>query len=425
MEQSAIDFLGSRASTKGKAKKGAAGKKTGADVKEVDFHNDDNAADIVLNFKRFKVCAGDVRAVKKWGRQSNKTVTYPIIPPKEAPFITPSLKFNIPSLPIEPETPYYAPQHSAKSGTAGPSSTGASAAVISPSDFSGPCGEDVIQIIGNKRKIYKPKPTGKGQDEWWPSNESIRKERRKRGDRQDEEDTDDEAEAYVDSLPNIGFVKSTVDATKERLAKSVEPGVLEKIPHCKLWDDHCKEKKAGSGDHQQMFCCQTTETFPYEVMVCCSVCSTWRHAQCGGHHKRYTPDSVDPANVVFKPVCDQCYIENHFVKDNEVASARLERQRIEHVRRSNATNAVMRQVAFGKHSGQYKWPLGSVSVSHISGHTRSVQARHEKAEKQWKEMALRLGGGTELKARERQRVRTREFERILVSIEDAGKFCHS
>lgn len=169
----------------------------------------------------------------------------------------------------------------------------------------------------------------------------------------------------------------------------------------------------------QSFAARPRRYFLLKRWFCCSVCSTWRHAQCGGHYKRYTADSVDPSNVLFRPICDQCYLEKQLGDDNTIATKRIERQRIEHLRRCNATNAVIRQVAFGKHSGQYKWPLGSVSISHISGHTRSVQARHEKAEKQWSEMTTRLGSGQELRPRERQRVRTRELERLLVSIEDA------
>jgi len=272
-------------------------------------------------------------------------------------------------------------------------------------------------FIGNKTKMLQRKRARKGQDGWWPSSASIRKERRKCSQHQNVEDTDEEINTAEDLSRGISFLKAGIEAAKDRLATSVEPGVLEKLPYCKLYDDYCKER--GNEDCAPKFCCQTTETFPYETMVCCSVCSTWRHAQCGGHYKRYTPDSVDPSNVLFRAICDRCFIEKQYVDDKDVAAARLQRQRIEHLRLCNASNAVMRQVAFGKHSGQYKWPLGSVHVSRISGHIRSVQTRHEKVEKQWNEMTHRLGNRQELRPRERQRLRTREFERLLVSIEDA------
>jgi hypothetical protein len=76
-------------------------------------------------------------------------------------------------------------------------------------------------------------------------------------------------------------------------------------------------------------------------------------------------------------------------------------------------------MSFSKHGGTYKWPLGSVSATHTGGHTRSVQARHDKAEKQWSDLATRLGRGYGYRAKERQRVRTKELEKLLVSVEDA------
>jgi hypothetical protein len=80
----------------------------------------------------------------------------------------------------------------------------------------------------------------------------------------------------------------------------------------------------------------------------------------------------------------------------------------------------MRQMAFMKHGGTYKWPLGSVSATHVGGHIRSVQLRHDKSEKQWGELASRLSRrfGTSSN-KERSRVRTKELERLLVCLEDA------
>ena len=93
---------------------------------------------------------------------------------------------------------------------------------------------------------------------------------------------------------------------------------------------------------------------------------------------------------------------------------------MEQIRRGLATTSIMRHASFSKHGGTYKWPLGRVSATHIGGHTRSVNARHEKAEKQWADMAKRLSSGYGCKPRERARVRTKELERLLVSVEDAG-----
>merc|ERR1712176_1549359 len=57
--------------------------------------------------------------------------------------------------------------------------------------------------------------------------------------------------------------------------------------------------------------------------------------------------------------------------------------------------------------------------THIGGHTRSVHSRHDKAEKQWTDMATKLGRGYGQRPKEKVKVRTKEFERLLISIEDA------
>ena len=82
----------------------------------------------------------------------------------------------------------------------------------------------------------------------------------------------------------------------------------------------------------------------------------------------------------------------------------------------------MRQASFSKHGGTYKWPLGSVSATHIAGHTRSVHARHDKAEKQWSDMGLRLSRGFGYRPKERVKSRTKELERLMVSVEDAEAY---
>jgi hypothetical protein len=123
---------------------------------------------------------------------------------------------------------------------------------------------------------------------------------------------------------------------------------------------------------------------------------------------------------VFKPLCDRCFLEQDFIKSNKLAAKRIDIQRLEHLRRCNATNDVMRQAAFSRHS-QSKWPLGSVSPAHFVGHTRGVQARHEKAEKLWEEIVMKLSSGKE-RSKDRIRLRTRALERLLLSVEDAGMF---
>jgi hypothetical protein len=82
----------------------------------------------------------------------------------------------------------------------------------------------------------------------------------------------------------------------------------------------------------------------------------------------------------------------------------------------------MRHAALSKYGGTYKWPLGSVSASHIGGHTRSVQSRHDKAEKQWIDMSKKLASGSSQRSKDRTKVRTKELERLLTSVEDAEGF---
>lgn len=373
----------------------------------------DKAADIVLNFAQVNVTADEIQMATKWSKQSQAfTTTYQEISPEETPFISARMKFNIPSLPLEPESTgdtdsevdvqvadaeeNTVAENGKKNGREG-SLTGPQYVLLKPITK------------------FTPRESENGQDEWWPSNQAIRQERRKRGLPVNEEDTDEEIDPKQPQQ-FLSFNKTGLQSLKKRMKSSVEPGVLEKLPHCKLYEDYCNDEK--KTNFSPKFCCQTTETFPYKAMVCCSICSTWRHAQCGGHYKRYSADSTDPSNMLFVPICDICYLEKPFIQGNAAAAKRLDRQRVEHLRSFNATNAVMRQFAFSKHAGPYKWPLGNVCVTHASGHTKSVAGRHEKSEKQWADMIERLGK-TDMKARERLRVRTCEFERIMLSVEDA------
>ena len=398
-------------------------------------NDEKEAAAVVLKFKSFIVSESEVQDAKKWNDRVNPPYVKYVIP-NEAPMLTPELKFHLPSLPIEPENSNseYASSDFSNEDKLGRSDATdgqpmdystlddreklvAASLSLALSKSSGKSGVTGPVPLSSPRKVFAPKKSS--HEGWWPTNATIRRERRMRGHRSDEEDTDEEV---AEDDTKLSFAKASLESAKNRMAKSYEPGVLEKIPHCKLYEDHCKKKYGAAHMPEPKFCCQVTENFLNDIMVCCSVCSTWRHAQCGGHYKHYSPKSVDPSDLLFKPICDQCYLEQTILKDLPVeANKRLDRQRIEHLRRANATNAVMRQASFAKHSGQYKWPLGSVSATHISGHTRSVQARHEKAEKQWGEMAVRLGGGLDFRPKERTRVRTRELERLLVSVEDAGK----
>jgi len=253
-------------------------------------------------------------------------------------------------------------------------------------------------------------------DSWWPSINSIRRERRTRGEpSEDEEEEEDIEEPSLSSETDCQF-RADLEMVRQRLATESEPGMLEKVPHCRIHRMAMKSQKVASApDHA--FCWQVTENYCNHPMVCCSICSTWRHAACGGHYKPYTvKESTEEA---FLPVCDRCHIEESIVEDFPNAKARLERQRVEQLRRGLSTSHVIRKASFAKHGGTYKWPLGSVSATHIGGHTRSVHSRHDKAEKQWSEMVTRLSRTSGYRPKERGKVRTRELERLLVSIEDS------
>eukprot|EP00522_Entomoneis_paludosa_P015587 CAMPEP_0172446720 /NCGR_PEP_ID=MMETSP1065-20121228/6262_1 /TAXON_ID=265537 /ORGANISM="Amphiprora paludosa, Strain CCMP125" /LENGTH=923 /DNA_ID=CAMNT_0013197909 /DNA_START=63 /DNA_END=2834 /DNA_ORIENTATION=- len=247
-------------------------------------------------------------------------------------------------------------------------------------------------------------------DTWWPSVAGRKRERRQAGEASDEDDFEEE-EIQEGAEPHPFRVNEL--KIRERLETDIEPGVLEKLPHCRIH----RLKRKTSPLAELVYCFQVTESYPNEMMVNCSVCGTWRHACCGGHYEPYSvrKNIEEP----FVAVCEQCHEENKFISENPVAKQRIERQRMEQLRRGLSTTAVMRSMSFSKHGGTYKWPLGSVSATHVGGHTRSVQARHDKAEKQWTDLLTRLGRGYGYRAKERQRVRTKELERLLVAIEDA------
>ena len=246
-------------------------------------------------------------------------------------------------------------------------------------------------------------------DSWFPSSTSIRKERRLQGLGNDDREI------------TIGSTKAEViqisDAMSKRLKADVEPGVLEKLPHCKVHIESYA-KQYGKLPKEPVFCCQATETYCKSTMVCCSICSTWRHVECGGHYTHYSPQSSDE---YFTPICDRCYKEQQILSICPIAVKRLSRQRSIQLRTVHAVTAIMRNSAYAKHGGTYKWPLGSVSSFHIGSHTKSIHLRHERAEKQWKEMAAKLNGTTSSKS-SKAKSRTRDFERLMVNLEDAGKF---
>lgn len=253
-------------------------------------------------------------------------------------------------------------------------------------------------------------------DPWWPSVSDIKKERKMLGELQDE---DNYQEAHEDILEQEMPFRVNLPRVKERFANEITPGVLEKLPHCRVHQMNVRRGPNTAHLPELVHCFQVTELYPKALVVCCSHCGTWRHAACGGHHKPYSIREC--IETPFTAVCDRCHTEEKILRDYPTAKKRLDRQRNEQLRRAMATSATMRQLAFSKHGGSYKWPLGSVSTTHIGGHTRSVHVRQEKAEKQWKDMIAKLSKDYGSKAKERVRVRTRELEKLLSYVEDAGK----
>ncbi|CAJ1920385.1 unnamed protein product [Cylindrotheca closterium] len=249
-------------------------------------------------------------------------------------------------------------------------------------------------------------------DTWWPSASSVQRERKTTG----ELPPSTRCEGSDEVLGKDSPFRIDVDRCRDVLTQAVTPGVLEKIPHCRIHRMNMMKKKNPMAP-ELCHCFQVTELYPNEHMLCCSVCGTWRHAACGGHHK---PVSIrECMDKVFVPTCDRCHAEEKLLKDYPLARKRIDKQRTEQIRRGLATSAAMRQASFSKHGGTYKWPLGSVSATHIGGHTRSVHSRHDKAEKQWMDMATRLGSDAGGRPNHRVKHRTKELERLLVSVEDA------
>jgi len=261
-------------------------------------------------------------------------------------------------------------------------------------------------------------------DSWWPSNSAVRKEMRaKKGTHLGDEE-DDKPDPAKKGL--FRKSKKTIRAIHSRIDGNIEPGVLQKLPHCKLHRHSSRmETKTPEGivstHSEPMFCVQVTEAHCTDVMLCCSICSTWRHAQCGGHYTKAIPKGRP--NAHFRPVCDRCFEESKLIKDNPIAQGRIARQRNEHLRRTLATTSVLRHACFSKHSGQYRWPLGQVAPTHIDSHLRSVHTRHDRAEKQWRDAVAKFGAKPSKKKNPKDsgKFRMKEFERLLGHVTDAGE----
>jgi hypothetical protein len=417
-EKSVVTFLSGTAGDSAKDKAIKEKKSKSDKKKRMESGSDDEfrfAAKIVLNFKATpakNISAHDIKMVNIWSKRGSHQQYNPPISEKDYPDLTPNLKFNLPVLPSEPEL--------IERTEVNESSKTKVDSLIEAINSSGIVGaDDSASILMNlpqsgDNQDQSTQATKKAKtthtDKWWPTDESIKQERKLLGSNGNEEP------GITDVAGAISFTKKSLTDAKNRLETSVEPGVLEVLPHCKLHKLRAKAMIDASGvTDEPKFCFQVAEMFPSEHMICCSKCSTWRHAKCGGHYKNWTCRNDS------NPLCDRCFLEQEVLQNttNELATKRIDNQRSDHLRRCNATNAVMQQYAFSRHY-QSKWPLGSVAPGSFVGHSRGVQARHEKAEKQWEEMVTKLDCGKE-KTKDRLRTRSRALERLLHSVEDAGK----
>ena len=356
----------------------------------------DGAAETLLGFRK-EESSDD-------GESSIDSEEYKIAVMKGDVIDLPGFSSVLPQLPIEPEVKFVTATPPKKKTKAKDSPKGRSPL----QNIIGTTEPEVSKPPENVHAAYR-NPI----DSWWPSVESIQNERKDEGEEPVDEDD------FVDDSQVLGEgSKYRINMPKvlERFKISAEPGVLEKLPHCRVHRQFMSHRKNHSSSHL-VYCWQVTELYPNDIMVCCSSCGTWRHAACGGHYKRYSARDSEP----FQAVCDRCHQEEKVLRDHPLARARINRQRSEQVRRALATSAVMRQSSFSKYGGTYKWPLGSVSSTHIGGHTKSVHSRHDKAEKQWKATVTNLNKPVTGKSKNQLvKTRTKEFERLLAVIEDSG-----
>ena len=152
-----------------------------------------------------------------------------------------------------------------------------------------------------------------------------------------------------------------------------------------------------------VFCCQVAHLYPNEIMVNCTKCGTWRNATCGGHHEPFSvrKNLQEP----FEAICENCHEEARFLKDYPEAEPRLEKQRMEHIRRGLATSAVIRQAA----------------LSHVNSNMdmKAIQDVNAKAVKEWSDLTSRLERASNYRTKQRTSMRSEELKKILTYVESA------
>lgn len=219
---------------------------------------------------------------------------------------------------------------------------------------------------------------------------------------------------YSTSQKSVPFNLSA--AMHESLMNDAEPGALEKLPYCKLY-----EKRSSNNDELQstrLYCIQVTTMFCMSTILCCSECYTWRHAECGGHHtglKFSARNLCDNKN--FRPICDRCFNEKALLLRYPDAKKRVQKQRIDHLRREQLTSAVMNEAA---PSSVLKRSLGSVSDALFPSRIKNINMTYEKALKHWNSMVDAIGMHSNT-SKSKADTKEKEYDRLLRYFEDAGE----
>lgn len=245
-------------------------------------------------------------------------------------------------------------------------------------------------------------------EKWFPSKEELMTIMTKSRPKQTQ--IISEIPAPPSSSPDMQTITIT-SSIHDRLSKSVEPGVIEVLPPCIIYEEAYFEKH-GKFPDKPMFCTQVAEYFSKSIIVCCSVCSTWRHIKCGGHHSSFSSRHFFDA---FTPICDRCHLEESVSDEYPLAKSRIERQRLVHLRRTQAADAVLRSASYSK-LGSYAWPLGSATDSQLSRQRKNVLMRFDKAEVNLKQMLHKIKGKDKVTA---SAGRFEELRRILHYVEDS------
>lgn len=357
-------------------------------------------ADVLTTLKTIEWPDSDDESTKPKAARRLAGLVTPEIPAES--FVSPVFESYFPALPEEPL--YIEPEEmeeatKAVEGEEGKTADGTDDKAVELET------ENMGDTVDNRLRYPYP------IDMWYPSYSGRCRERHQAGETSDEDEMDIGKEDL--QLAKSTNFRAYGKKIRDRLSKSVQPGLVEKVPHCRLHRLRSKYETVT----ELLFCVQVAESYPNDMLVNCSKCGTWRHATCGGHYKPVTVKEC--CQEAFVALCENCHAEEKYLKENPRGRYFMERQRMEHIRRGLATSAVLRQMAFVKHGGTSKWPLGSVSTSHIESHIRSVQGRHDKAEKQWLDLSGRLSKRFGYRLKERSKARTKELERLLVCVEDA------